>query len=230
MPRPKKGVGRFTGNRAEAKDERTYKAENAYLKCPFGHALPHKGKRGNCTPLYCTDHAEDGLVPLAESPRAAQKSQRGFAAQLEAAETKEEKLAVVEKQELNTEEARLHKADLRRKLRRQYLDLPQQLEGAAAEEWATKKVISLVPDAVAEVEWQLKMGDDNQRIAAARDILDAAGMRKTDKGGGGVSPIIFINGGGGNFTLPWSQSAAQRPSAPSNQTVEGETASKGENP
>lgn len=87
--------------------------------------------------------------------------------------------------------------------RRKLLGFPEgKLEGADAEEWADKKIVEMLPLAVAELEFQLKYGDDEQRAKAANKVLDATGRGKRENGAGAVAPIIMIQSGAA-FQLPW---------------------------
>jgi hypothetical protein len=77
---------------------------------------------------------------------------------------------------------------------------PMGLKGADAEEWADAQLNEALPEAVAELRFQLKYGDDKQRMDAARDVLDATGKRRRDGGAGGGATII-VNVG----ALPWEK-------------------------
>lgn len=103
-------------------------------------------------------------------------------------------------------EARILRAKRKYELKAKHQAVPEGLEGAAAEEWADKKLVDLLPAAVADVEWDLKYGDDAERQAARKQILDATGRGKREQGGGGSQPIIMLVGAGvGPGAQPWLQ-------------------------
>lgn len=75
------------------------------------------------------------------------------------------------------------------------------LTGAAAEEYVEEKKVALLPQALAEVEFQLRYGDNKERAEAARDVLRMNGMLNRDAPTG-VAPTVIINMGD-KQALPW---------------------------
>lgn len=186
-------------------------AEIQYGRCPRGHPLPNHTNKGDCAPIYCALEKGDKA-----DPKKAEKARRSeLARHQETADKHLDKMlpkgdplfdvaradAIEEKVETVS---RMAKAVGRLSARRAFFNVPEGLGGAEAEEWATQRAVSLLPDALAEIEYQLKMGDDSQRRDAARDVLDINGMRKKD-GGGNVGATIILNLGGSR--LPWQQGA-----------------------
>lgn len=88
----------------------------------------------------------------------------------------------------------------RRKVREELVPVPQ-LSGAEAEEYVEKEKVDLLPQALAEVKFQLLYGDDKQRIEAGRDVLRMNGMLNRDAPTGTQATVIVQMGPG--QTLPW---------------------------
>lgn len=95
----------------------------------------------------------------------------------------------------------------RHSARKAFFKAPTNLPAAEAETWAQAKAVSLLPDALAEIEFQLKMGDDGMRRDAARDVLDINGMRRREAAGAGGATIILNLGG---KELPWAQRVVEK--------------------
>jgi hypothetical protein len=160
------------------------------LECPKGHKLPYKSKRGNCTPLYCSEQRID--------PRKNDAEKRGLMkVEKEDAKKRGERVKTAQREEVERGMKQMARRDVRKGLLE---PTPADLAGEAAETYVTDKLVRLLPDAVAELEFQLKFGDDKQRMEAARDVLDANGMRKRDAvTAGGQTIVLNVNG-----PLPWA--------------------------
>jgi hypothetical protein len=80
--------------------------------------------------------------------------------------------------------------------------MPKGLIGDAAIEWAQKKLVDLLPEAVASVQWDLRYGTDKVRSEAADKVLRANGLdkREASQGGGG---LIVLNIGTEASKIPW---------------------------
>jgi hypothetical protein len=151
--------------------------------CPAGHKLPHQTKAGQCTPLYCAAKMKAPKAPKVKREPAATDPATA------PADDGTEKLIAL----------RRSKADAWAQL----VPVPQGLAGAEAEEFADKKLIELLPYAVADLERDLKFGTDEQRVKARDKVLDATGRGKSDKAFGGGAPIIMLNMTPGQ--IPWAQ-------------------------
>lgn len=166
--------------------------------------LPHQTQAGQCSPIHCagvTDsQKKKRKKKAAEVFNTGAKQvhvEHGLAAK------QEERVVALEDAE---EETRLTRAQKRHAMKQKALGVPEKLEGAAAEEWADKRLVELLPSAVADVEWDLKYGDDAQRANARKQVLDATGRGKREMGGGGSQPIIMLVGTGvGPGAQPWLQ-------------------------
>lgn len=190
------------------------------LRCPQDHVLPNMTARGQCTPVYCAN--EDGAVGMHQPQVGNKKTKHQL--KLEAVAKAAIGLAAPTPyiKELLPGEglaedaahgaAAISRADQMTKIghaagrlaaRRQFAKLPFHLTGVEAENWADKRLVELLPDAVAELQYQLQLGDDGMRERAAARILDANGRGKKDNGNQGGNPIIIIGG----VTLPWAQPA-----------------------
>lgn len=191
--------------------------EAEFMKCPSGHSLPHHTDQGNCSPVYCAGY-KGGSVKARE---AKQRKALGKAVHAQADDTIKKLLTTDEAREIAREEkgeeaGKLAMAVGRLAARKAFSKIPEGLEGAEAEEWAQKFAVSRLPAALAELDYQLMMGDDRQRSEAAHDFLDINGMRKRESGGGGGATIILNLGG---KELPWAQKVIEKLS-PSEEVVD----------
>lgn len=180
------------------------------LFCPKKHPLPNTTKYGQCTPLHCPLD-----LPVDEFPHepAIKLPSNILPVAAEAAET----IAVIAEEThideaLATTAKRKQLQDLshaagRSAARKAFFKVPTNMDAPTAEAWAQAKAVSLLPDALAELEYQLKLGDDTMRRDAARDILDINGMRKRDSPGNGGATIILNLGG---KELPWAQKVVDK--------------------
>lgn len=197
-------------------------------RCPGAHVLPHRTDRGQCTPVFCAGSAPraPALVvdTLPDGSRFVTIGKKGTKER----RTRKEALAIVSAEADKVIDALIpgdspamvaarqaahqQKAEELVKLAhgigrfaamRAFLKVPEGLEGADAEQYVTQRSMALTVDALAEVERQLKLGDDSMRREAARDILDMTGLRKKEgvQGGGPVIMLVGQNGQG----LPWMQ-------------------------
>lgn len=182
--------------------------EIGFLSCPKGHKLPHKTDRGECSPVFCPGF-EGGGVKM-RAAKLAKQVVKAISAEadevIESAPLSKEgkEIAVTAKGELL---GKLSQAHGRQAARKTFFKVPPNLQGADAEAWAQQKAVSLLPEAMAELEYQLMLGDDAQRRDAARDILDINGMRKRESSSGGGATIILNLGG---KELPWAQRVVEK--------------------
>lgn len=190
------------------------------LKCASKkHVLPHDG----CSPMYCCDQLAKVKVKKGDGKRLKQsESLRASGATIKDGnprKAEKDALREMEMSDLSTvetdpqagmseegEEAKAAAATSLAKrvgkwaARSALMKTPSGLSGAEAEEWADKNLNEALPEAVAELRYQLRYGDDKQRMDAARDVLDATGKRRKDGGVSGGATII-VNVG----TLPWEK-------------------------
>ena len=104
-------------------------------------------------------------------------------------------------------DAGFEEAEVHFQLRARKLGLPAGMDGDASEKWATKRLDELRAVAVADIEWDLKYGNEQQRREARRDLLDATGMRKKE-GGGNIVPSMTIVFGSDVQAPEWLKRAA----------------------
>ena len=155
--------------------------------CPGKHRLPHKGTRGFCTLSHCGDSAKPAK-PVVTVRRAKPEDMPPPTA-----------IARGRPVDLDPVSMSLARAKTRLALVPVEVVPPEDVEV-----WTQKKAVSLLPGAMAEVEYQMRFGDDKQRIDAARDVLDMTGNRKRDALGGGGNTIILNLSQG---DLPWLKRA-----------------------
>lgn len=164
------------------------------MKCPEGHSLPNQTANGDCTPVYCAyprKRRTRAVVGDLAKRSSGMKSERKDLKQLE---TRRVEFAVD-----------------RFEARREFLKPPEGLTGPQAESYVTKKLVDLTPYALAEMEFQLKFGDDKARTEMARDILDRAGFGKKEVGAVYQGPVLMITAPSGKIELPWLQRAPADP-------------------
>lgn len=182
--------------------------EESYLKCPDGHTLPHHTDQGNCSPVYCAGY-KGGTVKAREAKQKKRlsKSVMAKADGVIEAMLPEDDAREIAREAKGDEAGKLAMAVGRLAARKAFSKVPDNLEGAEAEEWAQKFATSRLPIAMAELDYQLQMGDDKQRQEAARDFLDINGMRKRESTNGGGATIILNLGG---KELPWAQKVVEK--------------------
>lgn len=207
-----------------------------FFKCPRGHQLPNQTERGPCTPVLCGNaDGSKGRLEMRVGEKKTHKAYEKKRLALKAALPDDEvtKLVKGEANDLAVDAARQSAAEAKAEqlirmghaagrfaARAKFVGLPEGLQGAEAEEWADKRLIDLLPAAVAELEYQLKLGDDKQRIEAADKVLSANGRSRRDGGGLGTAPIIILTGGA-VVQPPWrSPSSGNSSSAVSTQVVQ----------
>lgn len=93
-------------------------------------------------------------------------------------------------------------AELASLKRSQLAGLPEGLEGEAATEWAQKKIVALLPKAVAQIDYDLHFGSDSVKSLAADKILKANGMDRKEAMADAGRPTIILNIGS-DTKAPW---------------------------
>lgn len=215
------------------KSETVAMVEIECYSCPRGHKLPRHGENGACTPLYCSD--DEAALVMEKSKRQILRKKSDDArhatglAMREIAKTEEadtgEIDAIIDAEfpkgdtRPGAKAARLtalvEKVEALRDAgsavghfatRMAMMKAPTGLSGPEAEQWADRKMVEFLPLAAVAVGYNLKFGDSKERIEAARIVLDATGRSKREIAGG-TQPLLILNFGGGQVSLPWSQGA-----------------------
>lgn len=94
--------------------------------------------------------------------------------------------------------------------------VPANLKGDEAVKWSQEKMVELLPEAVANIAWNLRFGTAKERAEATDKVLRANGMDRRDQGvqtGG----LIVLNLNGGKTDIPWLQRV--QPSRPVVETL-----------
>lgn len=80
--------------------------------------------------------------------------------------------------------------------------VPAGLKGDEAVKWSQDKMVELLPEAVANIAWNLRFGTAKERAEATDKVLRANGMDRRDSGvqSGGM---IVLNLGGTATDIPW---------------------------
>jgi hypothetical protein len=184
------------------------------MRCPKGHLLPNKTNRGSCTPIYCADtqgsksarsKTENVVRKAINDVR--EKVKEGADEHLDKLIKKDDPYASLKKNSAVEgkldESVRIGKAAGRFAARMSVLDVPN-VKGKEAEAWADERLVDLLPLAVAEKEFELKFGDDEQRSKAADRILEANGRGKRENQVASAPTILLIgNGPQGQLDAPW---------------------------
>lgn len=116
-------------------------------------------------------------------------------------------------------EAALAKADpaeIEAATRLSMAKVPANLKGDEAVKWSQDKMVELLPEAVANIAWNLRFGTAKERAEATDKVLRANGMDRRDQGvqtGG----LIVLNLNGGKTDIPWLQRV--QPSRPVVETL-----------
>jgi len=174
--------------------------------CPKGHKLPRRTELGSCTAVRCADYdiAGNKLVDKTTLDKVSQK--RPVEAEIDMLERlggEAPEVVQVARRSRADEIVKVATAAGRRAARLAHFKVPEGLKGEEAEKWTKERALELLPLAIAEMEYMLMLGSDNQRIEAARDILDMNGLRKKDVSSGGGGATIVLNLG--TKDLPWAQ-------------------------
>lgn len=202
--------------------ERVKDGEASFYCCPKSHKLPHRTANGECTPLWCADQDRKagGSRSKTDTNRVREAADEVKQAVLAKADDQINGLVRGDDEtaDLSRNAAKLAKVDESVRLgkgagrfaaRLSALGTPTGLQGVEAEKWADSKLVEMLPLAVAEVEYQLKFGDDAQREKAAGKVLDATGRGKKEQQGNSAPTIILVGAGtGGALNYPWMKRAA----------------------
>lgn len=90
-------------------------------------------------------------------------------------------------------------------LKRLHVGLPPSgpLALEKAKQFADDLALRMLPDAMAEVAWDLHNGDKKDRAKAVEQILDMNNMRRRELAQGNAPTIILNLGGGNGQGVPW---------------------------
>lgn len=121
-----------------------------------------------------------------------------------------------EKQINEAELAKRDPAEVEADARLSMAKVPANLKGDDAVKWSQDKMVELLPEAVANIAWNLRFGNAKERAEATDRVLRANGMDKRDQGvqSGG---LIVLNLNGGKTDIPWLQRV--QPSRPVVETL-----------
>lgn len=93
--------------------------------------------------------------------------------------------------------------------RMELVNKPRGLKAEDARGWAEGKLQELLPEAVANIAWDLRYGEQRARSEATDRVLRANGMDKREAGNVGQGGMIVLNigtgGGGADMKIPWLQ-------------------------
>lgn len=201
--------------------------------CPGKHELPHKVGNLNCTALFCADDAAKmpKLEPRTYKGHGANHTRdvKNVKHDLKAKAKllQEQTFLSVDSKELREIMPGKDKATIdaraagkveemeqlqvlaaqagRYAARKRLFPTPDFTDEKQAAGFVEKRLMELAPEAVAQLEYDLKMGDAKARTDAAKDILDRAGFSKSDRDGKAQAPVIIINPEAVMAQLPWAK-------------------------
>lgn len=155
-------------------------------QCPQGHFLPTKTNGVWCRKDMC-----------------------GGDTQAQVAVEKDGTLNLDKLAEVKSDPAEVARAE-----RHTSVGLRKSLKGDEAVKWAQDKMVELLPEAVANVAWDLRYGTDKQRAEATDRVLKANGMDKREARQEGQQGLIILNlGQTTDSSLPWLQRLKPTPKA-----------------
>jgi hypothetical protein len=149
-------------------------ADVSFKQCPAGHELPNTEAGMECSSAQCALTLTPGSAP---SPLLVNHEDRQFDKEVQTAQRGET-------------------------YRRRLVPVPEGLTGADADDFVERRITELQPVAIAEMERQLRFGNDAERGKAARDLLDAGGHGKKDRLGAGANMIVINMGSSSNGSPP----------------------------
>lgn len=80
--------------------------------------------------------------------------------------------------------------------------------------WSDRRAMEMLPAALAEVNFNLKYGNDKQRSEAVNQVLDMHGLRRREAAAGQHATIVLNLGGGKDAlanALPWLKREDKKP-------------------
>lgn len=202
--------------------------------CPGGHSIPHKTPSGECTPLRCAvDKNAKGSKNKEKLAKRHEKN-RNKANSLTTFQLKRDKaveiatknlVAQIKRTEIElpdgadrglANEGRVEAlagasvAVGKRAARAAFTpNMPApDADEVAINDWADKRIVKNLPQAIAEKEYQLHFGDDEQRDKAADTFLKMNGRHeKEGKLSGGALIVIQQGPSGSGLQLPYTRNA-----------------------
>lgn len=202
------------------------------MKCPKNHPLPNIIGGVSCAPDQC---AEDNVPLFSRDKRTekkalAKKESTKAADELARAKTQAIRKEITTKTESVIETA-LEGSDLlwaaktdaaaarveeiaklghkigRHEALRLYTGTPDSAKLTQEERkgYVDKKLDELTVDAIARVEYDLKLGDEDVSRKMALEVLDRTGYGKKEALAQAGAPIIIVNQGGETYRPPWER-------------------------
>ena len=99
-------------------------------------------------------------------------------------------------------DAQLEPGDLELKKKKALVGLKQDLNADDAVQWSQEALKRLLPEAVANIAWNLRYGDKKERETATQRVLSANGMDRREAAQQSSNTIV-VNLGGATTNVPW---------------------------
>jgi hypothetical protein len=164
------------------------------MKCPNGHDVGTAWESRKCTQLVC---GEKALPPLGK-PLPPKKGKKKYEPPPKLATDRATSPKAADDDDTLTAAHALFLQRVRA------AGVPANLGADEAAAWAQKKLAELLPEAVAELQHQLRYGTERQRADAVDRVLNANGMAKKEANNATGSTII-VNLAGDMSKIPFLQ-------------------------
>lgn len=171
------------------------------MKCPSNHDVGTLFGAVACGPDFCAENLKAWNPETTKAPAKTKKRVELPIPYVEVNKSLKETSKALKHEGLSkdlTDEAageveRMKKSIGRYEARRAFLKTPDisKITAEEAKEWVGKKLDALAPEAVARIEYNLKLGDEDASTKAAYEILDRTGFGRKDGGGLPGAPIII---------------------------------------
>lgn len=171
------------------------------MKCPNGHDVGAFVGKVACGPDFCGENLQSWNPETTKAPKQQRKKTELPIPYVEVNKTVRETSKALKReglpQDLTDEAAaeieRMKKAIGKYEAHRAFLKIPDisKMTTEEAKDWVSKKIDALLPEALARVEYNLKLGDEQAKDKAAYELLDRGGFGRKDGGGLPGAPIII---------------------------------------
>lgn len=193
------------------------------MKCPNGHNLPHAENGVDCITSACGADAKPLVAGQKIQPPRKQREKIELPiphGEINRDINKTNKALLKEEKEVmtdNLEQESLEQLEKMRKAIGKYHARKAWLKPAdtskmtpeESKDYVQKKLESLAPEAVARIEYDLKLGDDEASKKAAYEILDRTGFGRKDGGSLPGAPIIIVNNASDGTTTAYKPAFLQ---------------------
>lgn len=169
------------------------------MKCPKDHEVGTKWENRVCTELTCAEVAPVGLTSKRETK---EKAIAEMPAQPKGRRLREDEVP----EELKARHALFLE-------RARTAGMPASLAGDAAVAWSEAKLVEMLPEAIAALQWDLRYGSAKERGDAVQSVLKANGVAQKEAAVHSA-PTIVLQLGDSITDMPFLKRAAESKKAP----------------